>query len=73
MSTMDYRDGERDEQRRIEGSVKLIDQAVEWFRKEVYSRRYGRIELGIAMHDGEIKNVRRTVSDRAEESLEDEA
>lgn len=45
---------------------------MEWFRNEVYSRSYGRIELGIAIHDGEIKNVRRTVSDRAEERLEDE-
>lgn len=61
---------EKDErrQRRAESSVKTVEEEIDWFRQEVLSRAYGRVEIELTLHDGAIKRTRRSVSEHLGET-----
>jgi hypothetical protein len=69
MRTKSFDDDERKGQQEVERAIRIFDQSVEWFRQETFSRSYGRIELGVAVHDGTIKTVYRTVKEHVDEVL----
>lgn len=59
--------------RRVEDSVRIIEEGLEWLRNEALSRDYGHVEIELTLHDGAVKSVRRTISEHVGGNHKDES